>query len=218
MMSLRVIDSSFGSIRMTIRLSLSVPKARPPPHSAVTVRLVRPYKYCSTPCKHGARSRPESRLGCSMIFESIRLNTLWVRSRQEPGHPGRSCNSCAGRHRPDGGEADGGNRLTGVPRLRRGGEPPRRVRRLRHETVGSSEEHRGGRRVVAQGRFGRRVSRLARDPVRGRPRRSAAEVARRGGHGVPGGERRGGGGPGGGNPPKPPWTGVRRQRPRGARG
>src|SRR2546428_10565644 len=124
MMSLRVIDSSFGSIRMTIRLSLSVPKARPPPHSAVTVRLVRPYKYCSTPCKHGARSRPESRLGCSMIFESIRLNTLWVRSRQEPGHPGRSCNSCAGRHRPDGGEADGGNRLIGVPRLRRGGGAP----------------------------------------------------------------------------------------------
>src|SRR5881397_3608462 len=30
MMSLRVIDSSFGSIRMTIRFSLSVPKARPP--------------------------------------------------------------------------------------------------------------------------------------------------------------------------------------------
>src|SRR2546425_2025964 len=213
MMSLRVIDSSFGSIRMMIRLSLSVPNVCPPPHSAVTVRLVRPYKYCSGPCERGARSRPESRQGCSMIFESIPLNTLGVRSRQEPDHPGRSCNSCAGRHRPDGGEADGGNRLTGVPRVRRGGEPPRRVRRLRHETVRSTEEPRGGRRVVAQGRFGRRVSRLARDPVRGRPRRSAAEVARRGGHGGPGGGRRGGGGPGGGNSQNPPLTDVPPQGP-----
>src|SRR5437899_11448363 len=143
MMSLRVIDSSFGSIRMTIRLSLSVPKARPPPHSAVTVRLVRPYKYCSTLCKHGARSRPESRLDCSMIFESIRLNTLWVRSRQEQGHPRRSCNSCAERHTPDAGEADGGISLTAVRRMRRGGEPPRRASRPRHETVGSADDYRG---------------------------------------------------------------------------
>src|SRR5207245_2495457 len=92
MMSLRVIDSSFGSIRMTIRFSLSVPKARPSSGLVETVRFVRPYKYYSGLETHARGIVPRERGNIvSMILRWLRLNTLFSRSDSQPVLPGRSC-------------------------------------------------------------------------------------------------------------------------------
>src|SRR5438094_1933199 len=102
-----------------------------------------------------AAASPGARLDCSMILRWLRLNTLLSRSESQPVLPGRSCYRCSGRHRPDGGEARGGRRLAGLPRVRRRSQSARRVRGLRHEAIRSAEGGRQRLHHLAQGRFGR---------------------------------------------------------------
>src|SRR5438552_3110644 len=169
------------------------PQGRPPSALVETIRFVRPYKYYSGPAR-SLRTPAFSGTGqdCSMILRRLRLNTLLPRSESQPVLPGRSCSRCSGRHRPDGGEARGGRRRAGLPRVRRRSESARRVRGLRHEAIGSAEGGRQRRRPLAQSRVGWRPECLDRclGGRRGFAGRSTPQVARRRGYRVSGMDRR----------------------------
>src|SRR5688572_6529726 len=90
MMSLRVIVSSFGSMRRMMRFSLSVPKAHASPESAETIRFVRVYKYSLGRRANSPRDVDEGWPSFYLILSTQRLNTLATRrDRDDPSRVGR---------------------------------------------------------------------------------------------------------------------------------